>query len=282
MVNAVDAIDESVFDAPEEETPETVETPSTDAKPDALSQISEVASTIGWIDKADWKGAEDAWTDAPTYILKAAGEVLPSMRKSLEKAETEIKGLKSAVATSVSHLTKARREGYEQRSRELQSELAKFAEAGDVDSVKAVTADIVSLEKDVIAETVDHTPTPQPDFAAWKGENDWYGTDRALSAAFDAICAEVLEEGYSTPKVGLKEATTRLKAQFPSKFAVAENPNRKLPGSVEAPSGQRKNVGKTFDDMPKEHQTMCLDMMRQSKHITKANYAKEFFSEGNT
>lgn len=270
--------DESVFDSAEEGAAAPEATPEPKAEP--KSQLETTAQKIGWAGKDEWKGDPGDWVDAPDFILKAAGEVLPSMRKSLEEAKEEIKGLKSAVKTSIKHISKARQDGYEQRSRELQAELAQYAQAGDVDNVKAVTKDIVALEKEVRAEPEDDAaPEGNPEFAAWKADNDWYGTDKALSAAFDALCAEVIEEGYTKPKAGLKEAMTRLKDQFPAKFAKPENPNRKIPATVEAPSGARRSVGKSFSDMPREHQEMCLDLMKQSKSITKENYAREFFAE---
>jgi hypothetical protein len=43
--------------------------------------------------------------------------VLPSMRKSLEKANEEISGLKKAVKAAIGQASKAEQRGYEQRSR---------------------------------------------------------------------------------------------------------------------------------------------------------------------
>lgn len=255
-----------------------------DEKPAAKepkSQIADTAKKIGWAGKDDWKGDPADWIDAPEFILKAAGEVLPSMRKSLEDAKTEIAGLKAAVKTSIKHISKARQDGYEQRGRELQAELDAYAKAGDVDNVRAVTKDIVALEKEVREEpepdkaAEDEAP---PEFIAWKEENPWFGKDKALTAACAAIGAEANAEGY-TGKAQIKEVDRRLREQFPTKFAKAENPNRQLPGAVEPGGGPRRQGGKAFSDMPKEHQDMCLDLMKQSKSITKENYAREFFAE---
>jgi hypothetical protein len=129
--------DESVFEG-------VAETPQADDKPQAaaegaanaatpLSQIEETAKKIGWSAKDEWKGDPADWLDAPEFILKAVGEVLPSMRKSLEKANEEISGLKKSVKASIQHLSKARQEGYEQRGRELQAELEAAAAIGDVE-----------------------------------------------------------------------------------------------------------------------------------------------------
>lgn len=276
--------DESVFDgAPADNAaaakPEAA-APAEEAKAtDPKSKIADIAKKIGHAGKDEWKGDPDDWLDAPEFILKAAGEVLPSMRKSLEKANDEIAGLKKSVKASIQHLTKARQEGYEQRSRELQTELAEYAKAGDVENVKSVTADIVALEKEVTAapaaEAADDEP---PEFTEWKAANPWYGVDKPLTAACVAIGNEVFEEGYSG-KAQAKEVDRRLREQFPGKFAPAENPNRKLPGTVEGAGSARRPGGKGFSDMPKEHQEMCADLMKLTPTITKDSYAKEFFAE---
>lgn len=284
--------DESVFDTPRaaaeapkaDPEPEAAKEPEASAEaPKPRTNIEDTASKIGWAGKDEWKGDPSEWIDAPEFILKAAGEVLPSMRKSLEKANEEIKGLKAAVRTSIAHVDKARREGYEQRSRELQAELTQYAAAGDVENVKSVTADIVALEKEVREEVPakDEAPPEDPDFAAWRETAPWYGKDKPLSAAFDAITHEVAADGITGAKAGLKESEKRLREAFPEKFAKPENPNRRLPGAVEGAGIARRQGGKSFSDMPREHQDMCLDLMKQSKAITKDNYAKEYFaSEG--
>jgi hypothetical protein len=262
------------------------EPPAEEAKTaDPGAQIRATAEKIGWAGKDQWNGDPNDWIDAPEFILKAAGEVLPSMRKSLEKANEEIAGLKAAVKTSIRHISKARQDGYEQRSRELQAELTQYAEAGDVENVKSVTADIVALEKQVREDGPEVEPAANPDFEAWKADNEWYEADPILKRRFDALCEEVMEEGYTKPKVGLKEATERLKAIFPDKFKPADarpatNPNRNGPAVVEGVTGARRPAGKSFSDMPREAQEACLDMVKLSNgKITKEAYVREHFAE---
>src|SRR5690349_10215339 len=82
------AIAEAQGEKPEAaaEAPAKAETPK---DTDPRAKINDTAAKIGWSGKEDWKGDPADWLDAPEFILKAAGEVLPSMRKSLEDAKTE-------------------------------------------------------------------------------------------------------------------------------------------------------------------------------------------------
>lgn len=277
---ALDAAAMAAMEAPEPDSAaqgadEQDEAP---AAKEPRSQIADTAKKIGWAGKDDWKGDPGDWIDAPEFILKAAGEVLPSMRKSLEEAKGEIAGLKAAVKTSIKHISKARQDGYEQRGRELQDELERFAAAGDVANVKSVTQDIVALEKEVREDPLEpEVEAPPEEFTSWQAENPWYGKDEALTAACDAIGKKVFTEGYQGP-AQVKEVDRRMREKFPALYAKAENPNRKLPGAVEGLGTARRSGGKSFSDMPRDAQEMCLDLMKLSKAVTKEAFAREHFA----
>lgn len=247
-------------------------------KPNPASKLAEIAKKIGHAPKEEWKGDPADWLDAPEFILKAAGEVLPSMRQSLEKANEEIKGLKAANKATIGHLTKARQDGYEQRGRELEADLDAATAAGNVGDVRQITGDIVALAKEIeTAPKADAEPDEAPELTAWKAENPWFGTDKPLTAACIEIGNEAFAEGY-TGKAQAKEVDRRLREQFPGKFAKPSNPNRDLPSAVEGAGSARRPSGKSFSDMPKEHQDMWADMNKLYP-MTKENYAREYFAQ---
>jgi hypothetical protein len=288
MTGAVGEVDfdESVFDdgAGAAEPVVGAAKPATAAEDDAkpanpLSQIAETAKKAGWAPKDEWKGDPADWLEAPEFILKAVGDVLPSMRKSLEKANEEISGLKKSVKASIQHLSKARQEGYEQRGRELQEKLDTASAIGDVAGVREITGSIVDLAKEIDAAPAAEAAQPEepPELTAWKVENPWFGVDKALTAACVALGSEALADGY-TGKAQVKEVDRRLREQFPGKFAKPTNPNRELPSAVEGSGSVRRPSGKAFSDMPKEHQDMWADMNKLYP-MTKENYAREYFAQ---
>lgn len=275
--------DESVF---ADDTPPVIEAAKADTKtddepkPEPKSPIQETAEKIGWAGKDAWKGDPAEWIDAPDFILKAAGEVLPSMRKSLEESREEVKGLKAAVKTAIQHMSKADERAYNKARADLEAELEQYATAGNAKAVKEVTDDLIALDREAAAK-----PKAEPDaeaepaeMVAWRTANPWYGVDEAHSAACDAIGRKAFADGY-TGKAQIAEVDRQMRAKFPALFAKPENPNRRLPGAVEGGGSPPRRGGRSFADMPKEHQDMCLDLMKQSKSITKENYAKEYFAE---
>lgn len=280
------AFDESVFDgaaAAGDAPPDVAANPEHDEKADAKaetpgSQIEETARKAGWSGKDEWKGDPADWLEAPEFILKAVGDVLPSMRKSLEKANDEIKGLKAAVKQSIAHMSKADERAYTKAKAELQAELNA---ATDKNDILAITQEMVDLEKEVAERPKPDTTPEAPEwFTKWREDNAWYGADEAMSAATDAIGKKVFEEGYTGPAQA-KEVDARLRAKFPGFFAKPTNPNRNGPAVVEGGGSAPRRGGKSFSDMPRDAQEMCADLMKLSKAITRENYAAQYFaSEG--
>jgi hypothetical protein len=274
---AIEAADKP--EAKVEAAPAKDDKPATEAKADPKTRLETTALTIGWSGKDEWKGDPADWLDAPEFILKAAGEVLPSMRKSLEKANDEIKGLKAAVKQSIAHMSKADERAYAKARGELEAELATYAEAGNVKAVKEVTDDLLALDREAAArpKPID-TPEEPPEFAKWREDNPWYGTDEAMSAACDAIGKKAFDEGY-TGKAQIVEVDRRMREKFPGLYAKPTNPNRNGPAAVEGGTTVRRQGGKSFSDMPREFQDACNDMIKASNgKITKEGYAREYFA----
>lgn len=278
-----EAIENTEAEAVEAATPEAdAGAPQQDATPSYEDQ----ALKMGWTPQSQFKGDPEKWVDAETFV-KRGEEMLPFLKannrrleQALERANSKIEQMDKGLKSAIQQLSKADQRAYAKARAELEADLAHYAAAGDVDNVKAVTQDIVALEKETTGKAEEVEPQGEPaEFVAWKGENEWYGKDKALSAAFDALCAEVFEEGYTKPKAGLKEATARLKESFPEKFAKPVNPNRNGPAAVEGQGAPLRPRGKTYADLPSDAKAMCDELCRDIKGFTREQYVREFFKE---
>jgi hypothetical protein len=272
----------SEAEAPEAEapvlTPETgAEQPTIDASDDADAEVEAEALAMGWKPQSSYKGPADKFVSAAEYVERGK-TIMPFLRNELKRRDREIEGLKKAAEASIKYISRADERAYTKAKADLEAELAQFAEAGDKVNVKAVTDDLIALEKDRFEPAAEEAPSEHPDFTAWRDTNEWYGKDKPLSAAFDAICAELGAEGFP-PKAGLKEATRRIKEEFPAKFAKPTNPNRTLPGAVEAGGQSRVRGGKTYSDLPADAKAMCDDMCASLKGMTREKYVKSYFED---
>lgn len=263
------------------EAPEANAAPQQDAEPQLTAEDRALA--MGWTPKAQFKGDPERWVDAETFV-KRGEEFLPFLKannkrleQALERANAKMEGLEKAVSKSIEHISRADQRAYARARADLEAELEQAAAAGDTEGVKAVTKDIVNLEKEIGEGKAEEKPADVPEFAAFKDENAaWYGKDKALSAAFDALCRDVFEEGYTSPKAGLKEAMSRLKDSFPEKFAKPVNPNRSAPAAVEGAGAPARRGGKTYADLPPEAKKMCDEFVRDIKGFTRDKFVKDY------
>lgn len=264
-------------EAPEENAELEVIQDDADAAPDVSGEtddaLEEEALAMGWKPLSQFKGPKDKFVSAAEYVERGK-TIMPFLRKELSQAYKKIEGLEKSVTNAVKHLTAAEKRGYEKAKRDLEAELEQFAAAGDAAGVKAVTQDIVNLEKEVSAAPGKDEPELPPELQAWMDDNPWYGKDKALTAACEAIGQEVFEEGY-TGKAQIKEVDRRIREAFPNKFAKPENPARKAPAAVEGGSSAPRKSGKSYAELPAEAKQFCDELVRD-KIMTREKYVATY------
>lgn len=279
--DAIDAADSQATDQADAQSG----APPGDAGGDPAPSFEDRALSMGWTPKGQFKGDPEKWVDAETFV-KRGEEFLPFLRannkrleQALERANNKIEQMDKGLKSAIQQLSKADQRAYARAKAELEADLEQYATAGDAEGVKAVTKDLVELERETAGKASDDEPADAPEFAEFRADNAWYGRDKALSAAFDALCREVFEEGYTKPKAGLKEAFARLKEGFPEKFAKATNPNRAAPAAVEGVGAPHRTNGKTYADLPADAKQMCDELCRDMpKLMTREKFAKDYFA----
>lgn len=245
-----------------EKTADTAQDAPQSPSPDA--QIEAAARSSGWSDKDSWKGDPGDWLPAPQFILKAVGEVLPDMRKSLKDARSQIGSMQTTLAKTVAG-------AYDRALADLKAEQAAAVAAGDVDAVGEITDQIAEMRANKTAPQDDFSST----FEAWKGDNKWYDADPAMQEAAFGIAEKLRQEG-KTPAEQLPLVTQRIKALFPDKF---ENPRRREAPAAEGATLGRRPSGKTFSDLPNEARQMCVEFERDIKGFNRDKYVKDYFAD---
>lgn len=256
-------------------TPETG-APEGNAEHDASGADESVeaeALAMGWKPRDTFKGPAEKFVDAAEYVERGK-TIMPFLRKELVRRDAKIANLEKAVQTSIQHISRADQRAYAKAKADLEAELTQYAKAGDVESVKAVTDDLIALDKGVVGKASTAEADVPPEFQAWLEDNPWYGKDMPLTAACNAIAQEVFDEGYAG-KAQAKEVDLRLREQFPGKFAKPTNPHRNGSAAVEAGGNARRPAGKTYADLPADAKQMCDDFVRD-KILTREQYVKTY------
>lgn len=258
------------------EAPDTdvADTPEA-SEPNPRAQIDTAAKSSGWAPKDDWKGDPKDWLDAPEFILKAAGEILPSMRKTLNESKAEVAKLSKALKDFGEHHTKTEAKAYERALKDLEAKQDAAAEIGDVAGVRAITREIADMAKDAAKPATQEPPAEAEELTAWKAENPWFAKDAAMRGATMEIANEVEQDtGLKNGPRFYAEVDKRVRAAFPDKFT---NPRRQEAGAVEAPSAGRRTGGKTWSDLTAEQKDMADFFVKTVKGFTRDQYVKDTF-----
>ena len=100
-------------------------------------------------------------------------------------------------------------------------------------------------------------PTPDPKAQDWASKNEWFGSDRIMTAAALAIDAELKEEGFNpTDSEFYNEVNRRVKETFPHKFneevrkqETASKPAQVVAGASRSSPGSSKKVKLSKEDI---------------------------------
>lgn len=148
-------------------------------------------------------------------------------------AEVETR-IKSGMIAAEAKLASARESGDIKSEVEAQKEIARLGfEEGRLADLKSKQVKLEKTEKPVEQAyqqqqfTNQQQPAIDQKTQSWIDKNkDWFGPDRALTAVAYSIHEDLLNEGYdgSTDEY-FSELDTRLRVEFPSKFANTEEQN---------------------------------------------------------
>ena len=83
-------------------------------------------------------------------------------------------------------------------------------------------------------------PPPDPRAQDWAEQNDWFGTDQAMTYAAFGIHRDLVEEGQDPTSNGYyTEVDKRIREYFPQKFGQTENVQQRVAGSSRGTGGKR-------------------------------------------
>jgi len=90
------------------------------------------------------------------------------------------------------------------------------------------------------AQQAQQAPPPDPRAQDWAEQNDWFGTDQAMTYAAFGIHRDLVEEGQDPTSDGYyTEVDKRIREYFPQKFGQTENVQQRVAGSSRGTGGKR-------------------------------------------
>lgn len=230
----------------------------------------------GWVPRDEWKGPEEKWTEAQTFVEngeKIAGIAVKKARKLEETVET--------LQSQIDEIQATKREFVEFNTRALERErkekaalIAKLEEQ-QVEAINQGDGETYLQTKRKIQE-IQSEPEQragQQEWAKkWASENPWYAKDTIARGVANAVAEEMRKQGVEdNGKDFLDEVARRTKEALPNKF---ENPNRKkgITGGEGKESDETAPAGQhSYENLDAEAKAAC-DRFVAEGLMTKKQY----------
>ncbi|HKX22451.1 MAG TPA: hypothetical protein VJM81_04175 [Rhizorhapis sp.] len=250
------------------------------------------ARRLGWKPKDEYKGDPDQWQDWKDFLDedKAASPLLKAqikvLKRRLDQADRRYRSVEKTLNESKDYFSKVEQRAYERAVKDLREKQRAAVALADEDAFDAATEELEQLNKDMKAgkepEKQQVDPEMQRVYRKWHRENDWYGTDEAMSAVADKIADKLVAGGFngqSDPEEFaefMEEITSRVKKEFPHKF---EAPTKKRSAVEGVPANRNTRGAETFDNLPSEAKEQFKRFEKMGIPVTKEQFTKDAWAE---
>lgn len=261
-----------------------------------VPEVESEARSQGWVAKEEFRGSEDDWVDAETFVRRGK-EIMPILRKNNEKLLKELNEAKKAAEEArqaAREFKEFQKEQFERKSKELETQLEQLKQAkreainlGEGDRAVAIddAMDQLKEERQVAkeelkkAEEAAKAPpqvTQDPLINDWIERNDWFGKDRRLTTLANAIGTDLRQQDPNLMgKAFLDKLDAELAETMPEKFGKKKTPNPMdgSPNGINRPSASKGK--KSYDNLPSEAKAAC-DRFVSQKLMTREQYVAEY------
>jgi len=253
------------------------------------------AKAQGWVPKDDFRGSENDWVDAETFVRRGR-EIMPILRKNNEKLLKELAEAKKAAneaREAALEFKQFQKEQYERKSKDLETQLEQLKMAkrdaintGDGDRVLAIDDAMDAIKEERLEakaevkkaeEAAKATPqiTEDPMLNAWIDRNDWFGKDTKMTAVANSLGVELRRENPSLiGEAFLKKLDEELAEMIPEKFGKKKTPN---PMEGTSSTNTRPVTGgkKSYNSLPPEAKAAC-DRFTKQGLMTREQYVADY------
>lgn len=242
------------------------------------SEAETKAIAQGWAPKDKWKGPEEKWVDADTF-LERGEKIAPIQAKKIERLEGELDDIKRKFADFGGWRDKVEKNAHERALKDIKSRQREAVKSMDSEAFEAAEKDAEKLNKEVEQKAEERKPDAWDTAAAkWKAENDWFEVDSMLTEVAGGIHVALRRTKPGlTPEQNLAETLKEVKRRFPEKFET-ESPRREAPHVEGSSTTRSRNGAKGYADLPADAKIAGTDFVKRGIYTDREQYAKDYFA----
>jgi hypothetical protein len=253
----------------------------------AVAPEEDLARKLGWAPKESWRGPEDKWVDAATFIERASPAHWAKKFEEFEQSQTRT--VERLERLNQDALERARREADQQvealkRERaQLRVQYARDEDWESLERLDEVFDEAVAEVRQTVAPPAQPDPkvqAVQTEAQAWASRRPAYNTDPVFRAAAYAMMDQVNQElGDKPPAEHFAELDRRLARRFPEVYgqerrsdAGAPPPDRDV-GGVRVSGKASTNYASR---LPSHARQQGERFVKQGLYKSIEDYAKEY------
>lgn len=252
-----------------------VETQPAETEAAAPVTVEDIAMKLGWSPKDKWRGPEDGWRDAATYLEHTASET-KSLRRGVKDLRDQMQRLTSAQSAAMDRALA------EQRG-QLEAKWEQAVDEGDKQAAREVQREIQQIDRQ--REAVDGQEQVVADFI--ERNKEWFQKDDEATAYAIAQSQRLAGAGKSKADQ-LEEVDRLVRKRFPELFKdETPAPRKGAPGvlsaSTRAASPTPREKG--FSDLPQQAKDAWAQFDRDFKRrgfadgYPKDEYARDYWRD---
>lgn len=281
------------------------------------AQVEQQARELGWQPKEEFKGAEDKWVDAKTYVDRGE-HILPIVKATNKRLRDELTQTAGKVGTLEAALKQSQetikaleeyhaedvKQKVESARADLRAQLIAAKKDGNIEDEVRITDELTQLNTSVTDSTANKrkangedtstgtrrqglTPDEQIVFAQWQKDNPWYEDPRKAAIA-NYVSMKLRGEGIKdTGRPFLDRVTEETNKELASLGVGTSRPGAKVEAS-RGGAGGGGGGGKSYNDLPAEAKAACAGFENKlvgdgKRYKTVAewrkSYADQYFRE---
>jgi len=266
-----------------------------DQQQNANEAVEKEARVFGWVPKEEFRGSEDDWVDADTFV-KRGKEINPILRKNnellMKKLDEKAREI-DTIKKDVEEFKKFQKESFEKKKVELESQIADLKSQkrtaiaeGNGDLVVDLDDRIDELkEAQREAKAESKAPPPQadttpvemdPEISSWLERNKWFGQDTEMTEMSNALGASVRKQfPHLSGREFLDKIDEKLADYFPEKF-LGKKPKVNPVDSSGSVRSSGSSGKKSYDNLPADAKAACDRFVKNGWIKSKQEYVDNY------
>jgi hypothetical protein len=256
------------------------------------NSVEKEARVFGWVPKEEFRGSEDDWVDADTFV-KRGKEINPILRKNneilMKKFEEKAKELDS-IKADVEDFKKFQKEAFEKKKAEYETEISdlksqkKSAIAEGNGDLVVELDDRIDELKEAQREAKEESKAPppstpvqtDPELSSWLDRNSWFGQDPEMTNVSNGLGASVRQQfPHLTGRAFLDKLDEKIAEYFPEKI-LGKKPRTSPVDSSGSVRGGGSSGKKSYDNLPPEAKQACDRFIKNGWIKNKQEYVDNY------